>query len=202
MIMRMCSFKNSVIAVLSLFILVILHPDVQGQETERGMRGGVNEDYLLGAGDIVEVSAWRSEDLSKVVVVRPDGRISLPLIGEIKAAGLTPLELRDKIIVILREFGETPEATIIVKEINSYVVYVLGEVSRPGRFQLNARTTIVQAIAMAGGLSEFASANKIVLLRKLEGKDEERRTTINFNDIISGKMRNVWLQPWDTLIIP
>jgi polysaccharide biosynthesis/export protein len=202
MIMRMCSFKNSVIAVLSLFFLVILHPDVQGQGTERSVRGGVNEDYLLGAGDIVEVSAWRNEDLSKVVVVRPDGRISLPLIGEIKAAGLTPLELRDKIIVKLQEFGETPEATIIVNEINSYVVYLLGEVVRPGRFQLNARTTIVQAIAMAGGLSEFASANKIVLLRKIEGKDEERRTTINFNDIISGKMRNVWLQPWDTLIIP
>ena len=197
------SLKNSVIAGLSLFLVAVSHSYVQGQEIEKGKQAGVNnEDYLLGAGDVVEVSAWRNEALSKVAVVRPDGKISLPLIGEIKASGLTPLELRDKIIVKLKEFGETPEATIIVQEVNSYVVFVLGEVARPGRFQLIARTTIVQAISMAGGFTSFASPNDIILLRRLEGIDEERRTTIRFNDIISGKMRNVWLQPWDTLIVP
>jgi polysaccharide export outer membrane protein len=176
----------------------------QRQETDQHLNLPPNlpEDYLIGSGDVLEVAAWRNEALSKEVVVRPDGRISLPLMGEIQAAGLTPLQLRDKIIAELKEFGETPEATIIVRQINSYAVYVVGEVNRPGRFQLNGRTTIVQAIAMAGGFTSFASPNDIILLRKIEGEDEERRATIRYGDIVSGKQRNIWLQPEDTLIIP
>jgi polysaccharide export outer membrane protein len=202
MVMTWSWLKNSVIGGLSLFLLILSHPHAQGQEVERGGPRGVQEDYLIGSGDVLEVLVWRNEALSRVVVVRPDGKISLPIVGELKAAGFTPLKLRDKIIVELKKLGETPEATIIVREVKSYAVYVVGEVARPGRFELNGRMTIVQAIAMAGGLTSFASANNIILLRKVEGEDIEHRITVEYNDIVSGKKRNVWLQPGDTLIIP
>ena len=194
--------RISIIVGLSIFFHVVSYSYVYGQTVEKAEHALVPEDYLIGSGDVLEISVWRNEALSRIVVVRPDGKITLPLMGDLKAAGLTPLELRGKIITKLKEFGETPEATIIVKEVNSYAVYVVGEVKRPGRFQLNRRTTIIQAIAMAGGFTNFASINKIILLRKVEGKDVEQRATIKIKDIISGKKRNVWLQPGDTLIVP
>jgi polysaccharide biosynthesis/export protein len=177
-------FTKGIYLILVMSFLVLFYSPVAGDEVKNLTGAYLDEDYLIGSGDVIEISIWRNEDLSRVVVVRPDGKISLPLMGEIKVSGLTPLKLRSLILQKLKEFGETPEATVIIREISSYAVYVLGEVTRPGRFQLNGRTTVVQAIAMAGGFKEFASVNNIILLRKVEGEDEERRARIRYKDIV------------------
>ncbi len=195
--------KMSIVLGLGLFLFACSKPYVQGQGLEKGHPISLAvDDYQIGSGDVLEIQVWRNEALSKVEVVRPDGKISLPLMGELRVAGLTALQLRERIIDELKKFGETPEATVIVREINSYIIYVLGEVQHPGKFQLNRRTTLVQAIAMAEGFTTFASRNKISLLRKVDGEDRELKFTVDYNSIVSGEERNIWLQSGDTVIVP
>lgn len=166
----------------------------------------VQPDYLIGPEDSLEISVWKNEELSKVVTVRPDGMISLPLIGDVKASGYTPNQLRDKIVDRLKEYQETVVASVIVTAVNSYSVYVIGEVSKPGTYSLKRRTTLLQAIAMAGGFNQFASKNKIVVIReKNYYNDKDEKIDIRFDDIIaSGKNtdKNIILRPGDTIFVP
>ncbi len=159
-------------------------------------------DYILGEEDHIEILVWKNEELSRTVFIRPDGKISLPLIGDVQAAGLTPNELKDSIKVLLRRFKKTPEVSVIVREINSLTVFLIGEILRPGKIQLRSETTLLQAITLAGGFSEFANRKKIVLLRKENGID--KRITINYNDILSGRNSeaNVVLKRGDTILVP
>jgi polysaccharide export outer membrane protein len=196
------SARMSIVIGLSMLFGVCSQTYAQGQGPGRIQSTDALDDYLIGSGDVLDIQVWRNEALSRVEVVRPDGRISLPLMGELKATGLTALALRDKIIEELKKLGETPEATVIVREINSFVIYVDGEVQRPGRFQLNRRTTLVQAISMAGGLTSFASSKKVTLMRKLEGTDKELRIIVDYDSVISGESRNIWLQAGDTIVVP
>lgn len=167
-------------------------------------KGGdaVSQDYVLGPEDILDVSVWKNESLSRVVTIRPDGKISLPLIGDIQAAGLTTSQVRDAIKERLKDYKETPEVSIIVKEINSLVVFISGEVNRPGKLLLRSDTSILQAIILAGGFTQFASPNKIVLLRRVAGI--ETRKQINYKDIVSGKRpeEDILLLRGDTIIVP
>lgn len=159
-------------------------------------------DYILGAEDLIEVMVWKNPDLSGTVFVRPDGKISLPLIGDLQAAGLTSIELRDSIKVLLRRYKKTPEVSVIVREINSFSIFFVGEVVQPGKIQLKSETSFLQAVTMVGGFTEFANVKKIVLLRRENG--QERRIRINYNDIISGKSSdsNVMLKRGDTILVP
>ncbi|MFQ5543846.1 MAG: polysaccharide biosynthesis/export family protein [Nitrospiria bacterium] len=159
-------------------------------------------DYILGAEDLIEVMVWKNPDLSSTVFVRPDGKISLPLIGDLQAAGLTSIELRDSIKVLLRRYKKTPEVSVIVREINSFSIFFVGEVAQPGKIQLKSETSFLQAVTMVGGFTEFANVKKIVLLRRENG--QERRIRINYNDIISGKSSdsNVMLKRGDTILVP
>jgi len=159
-------------------------------------------DYVFGSEDLIEVMVWKNSDLSRIVFVRPDGKISLPLIGDIQAAGLTPTELKTSIRVLLRRYKKTPEVSVIVKEINSLSVFLVGELIRPGKVQLRSETTLLQAITLAGGFTEFANRKKIILLRKENGR--ERRFKINYNDILSGirPEGNVVLRRGDTILVP
>ena len=159
-------------------------------------------DYILGAEDLIEVLVWKNADLSRTVFVRPDGKISLPLIGDVQAAGLTPTELRDSIKVLLRRYKKTPEVSVIVREINSFSIFLVGEVARPGKIQLRSDTTLLQAIVLAGGFTEFADVKRIVVLRRENG--QERRFRINYNDIIDGKGNgnNLLLKRGDTILVP
>ncbi len=158
--------------------------------------------YILAAEDVLEVLVWRNENLSRTVTIRPDGKISLPLIGEVQAAGLAPTQLRDAIKERLKEYKETPEVSVVVREVNSLSVFVLGEVVRPGKLQLRSETTLLQAITLVGGFTQFANYNNIVLLRK-EG-DRETRIRIKYRDIINGKnpSGNVVLRRGDTVLVP
>jgi polysaccharide biosynthesis/export protein len=161
-------------------------------------------DYKIGPEDILEVSVWRNPDLTKVVIVRPDGKISLPLVGDVYARGLTAAELSAQITERFKEYKESPLVSVTVQQINSYEIYILGEVGHTGRYQLKNYTTVLQAITMAGGFSLYASKNKIFLLRKSPDTHVESRFNIRYDDIVSGKdpSQNLILIPGDTVVVP
>jgi len=161
-------------------------------------------DYIIGAEDVLDISVWKNPDLSRVVNVRPDGKISLPLIGDVQAAGLTPNQLRDRIVERLKQYQETAVASVIVQSVNSYRIFMVGEVNAPGVYQLKSRTTILQAIALAGGFSQFASKNKIVLIRKSADGMSEEKISIRFKDLVYSdhEDKNLILKAGDTVFVP
>lgn len=162
-------------------------------------------DYLIGTEDILDVSVWKNNDLSKVVVVRPDGKISLPLIGDIHAAGFTPNQLRDLIIKRLKEYQETAVASVIVQAVNSYRVFILGEIKTPGSYLLKSKTSVLQAIAMSGGFTQYASKNKIILVRQKDDGVGTDKIRISFDDIVYSNEKadgNLMLKPGDTIFVP
>jgi polysaccharide biosynthesis/export protein len=158
--------------------------------------------YLIGPEDVLTVVFWRDKDLSGDVIVRPDGRISLPLLNEFDAAGLTPDQLRDKVMAAADKYVQDPNLTIVVKQINSRRVYITGMVNKPGPYSLMATTTVVQLIAMAGGLQDYAKKKNIVVMRTEQGK--ALRYKFNYSDVIDGKnlSQNIELKPGDTVIVP
>ncbi len=161
------------------------------------------QEYIIGPEDIIEVSVWRNDALSKVVTVRPDGKISLPLIGDIQASGSTASQLRDEIVKRLKVYQESPTVSVILQQVNSLNIYIIGEVAKPGQYRLKSNTTLLQAIAIAGGFTQWASKNNIVVLRNNPGSGEER-IRIRYDDIISGrdKKGNILLHSGDTIIVP
>lgn len=162
--------------------------------------------YRIGSEDVLDIVVWKNADLSKTVIVRPDGMISLPLIGDTQAAGLTPNQLRDSIVEKLKEYQQTVVVSVIVQGINSFRVFILGEVMRPGIYILKTRTTLVQAIALAGGFNQFASKNKIVIIREKSNESTPgEKISVNFDDIVNAKSKsdkNVILRPGDTIFVP
>ena len=161
-------------------------------------------DYFIGPEDVIEISVWKAQDLSTTTVVRPDGIISLPLIGEITASGLTAKELGELIEQRLEEFKQTPTVSVIVKEINSKAVFITGEVIRPGKYPLRSDTTIIQAIILSGGFTQWAKRDKIVILRKNPTSPAGEKITVKYSDIASGKdmKTNILLKSGDTVIVP
>lgn len=167
--------------------------------------------YAIGIGDVIEISVWKSPELSVSVPVRPDGRVSVPLLGDIQAAGLTPLALKEQLARDFKTYVTAPEVSVVVKEINSRKVFVTGEVKTAGSFDLQPRAKLMQILALAGGLTPYAKG-KVIVLRDnrdgREGKDEgggpDERYEINIGAIVSGKrpQDNIILQPGDTLIFP
>lgn len=159
-------------------------------------------DYTIGVEDLIQVSVWKNPDLSVTVPVRPDGRISLPLIDDVPAAGMTPLQLKEDLTQRWKAFLSAPEVSVIVKEVNSIKVYVVGEIVRPGELRLKSRTRLLQAISLAGGFTGFAERGKIVLLREAGGV--EKRFEINYNKVVSGDRPddNMVLMPGDTIVVP
>jgi polysaccharide export outer membrane protein len=159
-------------------------------------------DYLLGPEDVLEVSVWKEEDLSKEVMIRPDGKISLPLIGDIQAAELTVEGLKENITQALAEFIDEPSVLVTVKEINSLKIFVQGEVAQPGAYGLKSNHTVIQAISLAGGFTEWAKKDKMVIFRK-EG-DRVTSIPVNYDRIISGKApgENIILKRGDTITVP
>jgi polysaccharide biosynthesis/export protein len=178
-------------------------PDHTGEKAEKDSLI-VTSEYYIGPEDVLEIIVWRNQDLSKVVTVRPDGRISLPLLGDIDATGLTPAELTANIVNRLKQFKETPTVSVVVQQVNSYGIFVLGEVTKPGRLFLKSKTTLLQAITMAGGFTPIAARNKIVVFRFGEGKNSEIRMKASYDDIVlrDGHQQNYVLKPGDTIVVP
>ena len=162
----------------------------------------VASDYIIGPEDLLQVSIWKNEAMSRTLPVRPDGKISLPLLHDITAAGLTPLQLRDKIAAALAEFMPNPEVSVSVMQVNSYRVSVLGEVQKPGVLQLKAPTTVLEALALAGGFRDFASPSKIVIFRK-DASGQTQRLRFNYNRAVGGGGEdNVSLKSGDVVVVP
>jgi polysaccharide biosynthesis/export protein len=158
--------------------------------------------YVIGPEDVLTIVFWREKDLSGDVIVRPDGRISLPLLNEFEASGLTPEQLRVKILTAADQYVQDPNLTIVVKQINSRRVYITGMVNKPGPYSLMAPTTVVQLLAMAGGLQDYADKKNIAIMRTVDGRAVSYR--FNFKDVIAGKnlQQNIELKPGDTVIVP
>jgi polysaccharide export outer membrane protein len=151
---------------------------------------------------VLEISVWKNDQLSRVVTVRPDGMISLPLINDVRAAGLSPDQLRDNITQAAMKYVEDPNVTVVVKQINSRKVFITGNVGKPSTYPLPGDMTVLQLIAVAGGLLEYADAKNIVILRSENGR--ERRHKFNYRDVVKGKNadQNLVLQPGDTVVVP
>jgi polysaccharide biosynthesis/export protein len=157
--------------------------------------------YLIGADDQLTVRFWGDTQLSADVIVRPDGKISLPLLNDVEAAGLTPEQLSDALEKAAAKFIEEPDATVIVREIHSRKVYAIGQVGRPGAVPLNGEMNVLQLLASVGGVLEYADRGGIVILRNKGGK--EHRFKFNYNDVVKGKnvQQNILLQPGDTVVV-
>lgn len=190
---------RSTIRCLSYFLivlaLVIVLPHVSNAQD-----GG---SYRIGNGDILEIVTWKEPDLSRAeVIVRTDGFISFPLLNDVKAEGFTPNELKIKIEKGLTDYVSTPVVTVTIRNSASKRFYILGEVARTGEYPLNKTLTVLQAFALAGGFTEWASKKEIILLRNENGKDNIYR--VNYRDIIRGKdfSQNVKIQADDTVIVP
>jgi len=162
----------------------------------------VPDDYVIGKGDVIRIFIWRNEQLQGQVVVRPDGKISLPLLQDLQAEGLTVLELQKEITRRFSEYLTNPRVTVIVNQINSYKVSVLGKVASPGVYAITGDTTFVEAISMAGGFTEWANKRKIAVITHQDGK--KKKITINYKKIASGKdpSQNIILKRGDTIIVP
>lgn len=163
----------------------------------------VGDVYVIGRGDLLSVSVWKDVELSRTMPVRPDGRISLPLIGEIQAAGLTTPQLQQAILLRLNSYMSNPQVNVIVQEIRSRSFNVVGKVNKPGAFELTTPKTVLDAIAQAGGFQDFARVTKVYVLRHTT---DGHTTTLPFNyrKVIKGKAldQNVVLQPGDTIVVP
>jgi len=161
-----------------------------------------NSVYLIGPEDVLDVSVWKEPDVSRVVTVRPDGQISLPLINDIQAAGLSPEQLASTIAEKLRKFVNEPQVTVIVTAMNSQRVFVIGEVLRAGAFPLLPGMTVLQALGSAGGFTTFADVKKIHIMRVRDGKKIQFQ--FNYREVLKGNQpeRNINLEPGDTIVVP
>ena len=160
------------------------------------------DQYIIGPEDVLYIHVWKEEALTRTVPVRMDGKISLPLVQEVKAAGLTPLQLKEVLMRKLKEFIENPIVSVTVTEANSYKVYISGYVRTPGVYRIRSETTVTQIIPMAGGFTEWANQKKILIIRNEDGR--EKRITVNYKKIMRGgdASSNVILKAGDTILVP
>ncbi len=159
-------------------------------------------DYVIGPEDVLGVVFWRDQDMTGDVTVRPDGMVTLPLLGDIPAAGLTPEALREQIQKAAGKYVQEPNVTIVVRQINSRKVFITGEVKTPGAYPLTGPRTVMQLIALAGGLNEYADAKSITVTRSEQGR--QRSFKFNYKDVAHGKglEQNILLKPGDTVVVP
>lgn len=163
-------------------------------------------EFVLGPEDVLTVTVWRNQDLSKDIVVRPDGVVTMPLIGDIRAAGISAEALAKRLSERLTEYMSNPIVSVQIKEINSYHIYVLGEVAKPGKYQLKSFATVLQGISLAGGFTAYANRNGTKVIRKavgLEGK-QQIEIPVKYNDVIAGKADpgNFYLNSGDVIVVP
>lgn len=197
----MKNFQRLSVYLLAFMLAMLLAPG-STIVSESTAQQGDETTYVIGPSDVLEVLVWRNEDLTRTVTVRPDGKITLPLLGEMDATGLTASQLKHAIHLKLRSFMDEPEVDVIVTEVNSKVVYVQGQVSDPGAYIMNKELDLMQVISMAGGFTDFAKTRNIKVMRKTEEGIEAIK--VNYKKIISGKDpgQNVTLKPGDTIIVP
>src|SRR6202047_1004408 len=184
--------------------------DKQGGDKQTAEKSGQgsraahsDSSYLIGANDVLAINVWKEPDISRSVPVRSDGKISLPLVGELQAGGQTPQQLEQEITKRLQSYISEPEVTVIVTDSKSQKVNILGMVSRPGAYLLTSSTTVLDAIAMAGGFKDFAKQKSVYVLRQAPDGTQQR-LSFNYKEVIKGKNpeQNIRLQAGDTVVVP
>ncbi len=171
-------------------------------DESKAVAATTNPAYVIGEEDVLSINVWKDPEVSRTVPVRPDGKISLPLINDVQAAGLTPAQLGMAITEKLRKFMTDPQVTVIVTQINSRRVYIVGEVNRAGAFPMLPNMTVLQALSSAGGFTQFANLKGIYVLRSEDGK--QNRFPFSYKDVIKGQRteQNIVLKPGDTIVVP
>jgi polysaccharide export outer membrane protein len=161
-----------------------------------------DDSFVIGNDDVLAINVWKEPDISRSIPVRSDGKISLPLVGEVQAAGMTPAKLEKEIAVRLKNYISEPEVTVMVQQVNSQKFNILGQVVKPGSYMIANSTTVLDAIALAGGFRDFAKKKSIYVLR--QGPTGESRIPFNYKDVSQGRnmAQNVKLEPGDTIIVP
>jgi polysaccharide biosynthesis/export protein len=200
--------KKELALILMALVLCIASPsmgDAQGGkavEPAGKVQGAVTADsdqYIIGPEDVLLIYVWREDAFTRTLPVRMDGMISLPLLDDIQAAGLTPLELKEALTEKLKEFVENPTVTVTVMEANSFKAYVSGEVNKPGVYNLRSELTLVKLLITAGGFTEWADQKKILIISKEKGR--EKRVIVNYKKIIEGEERDIVIKRGDTIIV-
>ncbi|MGA2457316.1 MAG: polysaccharide biosynthesis/export family protein [Terriglobales bacterium] len=182
-------------------------PAVDKQASEKPGEGSPvahsDSSYVIGANDVLTINVWKEPDISRSVPVRSDGKISLPLVGELQASGQTPRQLEHEITKHLQSYISEPEVTVIVTDSKSQKVNIMGMVARPGAYLLTSSTTVLDAIAMTGGFKDFAKQKSIYVLRQAPD-GTQKRIPFNYKDVIKGKNpeQNIRLQAGDTVVVP
>jgi polysaccharide export outer membrane protein len=162
-----------------------------------------DDSFVIGNDDVLAINVWKEPDISRSIPVRSDGKISLPLVGEVQATGQTPLKLEQEIAAKLKNYISEPEVTVIVQQINSQKFNILGQVTRPGSYVITNSATVLDAIAMAGGFRDFAKQKSIYILRQ-NADGTQTRIPFNYKDVVKGQnpAQNIKLQPRDTIVVP
>ena len=191
-------YRGGITALLMIMIILAVAPAVAIDKTPQA----TGQDYIIGPGDVLEISVWKEEALTKLVTVLPDGKIAFPLIGEAVADGWTVAQLKKEIESRLARFVPDPVLSISVYQMNSLMVYVVGKVNRPGRFELNTNIDVLQALSLAGGLNSFAKRGQIKVFRKKDGKT--KIFDFDYDDVTEGKKleQNIQLVRGDVVVVP
>jgi len=190
--------RNYLTAAILLIILIIAPPLWAADQPPIT----TTQDYIIGPGDVLDISVWNNEALTKAVTVLPDGKIHFPLIGEIVVGGKTLVDLEKELKTKIHPFVPDPELSVMVQQVNSMLIYMIGKVNRPGRFALNTNINVLQALTMAGGLNAFAKRNKIKIFR--EEKDKTVILPFEYDEVTEGKNleQNVELRRGDIVVVP
>jgi polysaccharide export outer membrane protein len=198
--MKVIDFMKTKLWIVGVIILFFLFPLSSSAVQQTPVLH--TDDYTLGPGDILDISVWKDEALTKLVAVLPDGKISFPLIGEVTAGGKTLAELRVELEKKLSRYVPDINLSVVVTQINSMIVYVVGRVNKPGMFGLNTNVTVLQALAMAGGLNPFAKRSKIKIFRETGGKTQI--LSFDYDDVTKGEDlgQNIQLKRGDTVVVP
>lgn len=204
--------KRSLITLFACFLCLLciegfsrtgLHPLMAQEPASRATDPGTQgDDYLIGAGDVLEILVWREPDLSRTVTVRPDGKISLPLVDDVQAAGNTCLELKKLVMEALVGYVELPSVYVMLGQNRSKIYYIIGKVSGQGEYPLERDTNILQALAKAGGLAQWASKDDIIIVRKTP--TDQVHIRFDYDSVVSGKdvKGNILLNPGDVIVVP
>ena len=207
-VLKRMSWLTAVVLTVGCGLLSFAQPADKGQTAAAANRvetgkAAISDDYVIGSEDVLAVNIWKEPEISRVVPVRPDGKITLPLVGDIQASGLTPKALQANITQGLRSYVASPEVTVIVQEVKSLKFNIVGEIVRPGSYPLSQPMTVLDAIAVGGGLKDFAKKSGIYILRTNTDKTQQK-LMFDYKQVIKGKRLsdNVELRPGDTIVIP
>ena len=202
---------NGLVTAFTLFIVVfglalsglaICSAQTPPSQSDSEKTAVVDPSYIIGPADILEIQVWKEPDFSRQALVRPDGKITLPLVGDLHVSGMTTMALKELLTNKLNDYIDGPEVTVILVESHSKNFYIIGKVTQPGTYPLMKDMTVLQAISVAGGLGEWADSDSIRIIRKSGGK--EKILHFDYKKVISGKNleQNIVLQPNDTIVVP